>query len=105
MNIEIQGINLSIDETVNQFIQRKVMFGLNKYEDAIRRIIIRLTDINGPKGGKDKCCHIQIVIPKVNDLIIEDTEVDIYKAINRAVERADRIVNKCLAKKALFKRT
>ncbi len=105
MNIEIQAVNFTISQAINQYIQRRVKFGLKKRQDAIRRIIVRLTDINGPKGGKDKCCHIQIVMPKIEDVIIEDTEVNIYQAVDKAVERASRNVNKYLAKKALFKRT
>jgi ribosome-associated translation inhibitor RaiA len=53
---------------------------------------MRLSDINGPRGGVDKHCHLQVVLKGLPDVVIEDTEADMYVAINRAVDRAGRTV-------------
>ena len=60
--------------------------------------MVRLSDINGPRGGADKCCHIQVVLPQLPDVVIEDTEVDLYAAIDRAADRAGRTVDRRLAR-------
>jgi len=57
---------------------------------TIQRIVMRLFDINGPRGSVDKHCHIQVVLAGLPDVIIEDTEADMYVAINRATDRAGR---------------
>ena len=51
-----------------------------------------LSDINGPRGGADKRCHLQVLLAGLPDVVIEDVEVDLYIAINRATDRAGRTV-------------
>jgi putative sigma-54 modulation protein len=63
------------------YVKRRLGFSLNSRDEYIQRIKVRLSDINGPRGGADKCCHIQVVLPKLADVIIEDTEVDLFEVI------------------------
>ena len=58
----------------------------------VNRVVVRLSDINGPRGGADKRCHIQVVLAGIPDVVVEDTEVDLYTAIDRATDRARRTV-------------
>ena len=53
---------------------------------------MRLSDINGPHGGADKRCHLQVVLAGLPDVVVEDTEADLYVAIDRATDRAGRTV-------------
>ncbi len=96
MNIDIQARNFPLTDALRQHIDRRLGFALSSRDDAIQRIRVLLSDINGPRGGADKCCHIQVVIPRLPDVVIEDTEVDLYTAIDRAAERAGRTVGRRL---------
>ncbi len=51
---------------------------------------MRLSDINGPRGGADKRCHLQVVLDGLPDVVIKDTEANLYVAIDRATDRAER---------------
>jgi ribosome-associated translation inhibitor RaiA len=51
---------------------------------------MRLSDINGPRGGVDKCCRLQVVLDGLPDVVVEDIETDLYVAIDRAASRAGR---------------
>jgi ribosome-associated translation inhibitor RaiA len=53
---------------------------------------VRLSDINGPHGGADKRCHLQVMLNGLPDVVVEDTEADLYIAIDRATDRAGRTV-------------
>ncbi|VAW67919.1 hypothetical protein MNBD_GAMMA08-853, partial [hydrothermal vent metagenome] len=90
MQIDIQARNLSMTQMMRKHAERRLRFALTRGSDHIQKIIMRLSDINGPRGGTDKHCHIQVVLAGLPDIVIEDTEVDIFVAINRAVERAGR---------------
>ena len=57
-----------------------------------------LSDVNGPRGGADKCCHLHIVLPHLRDVVVNDTEIDMYIAINRAIDRAARAVSRRLSR-------
>lgn len=53
---------------------------------------MRLSDINGLRGGAYKCCHLRVVLPGLFDVVVKDTEADLYVAIDRAADRAQRTV-------------
>lgn len=98
MQIDIQARDFDLTPALRSHIKRRLNFALSSRYDQIQRIQVRLSDINGPRGGDDKCCKIHIVLPKLIDVVIEDTEEDMYTAINRAAERAGRTVNRRLAR-------
>jgi len=105
MQIDIQARNFTLTEALRTYIDRRIGFALSNQNNIIQHIKVMLSDINGPRGGCDKCCHIQLVLPKLSDVVIEDTESDLYIAIDRAVDRAGRTVARRLARKRNFNRT
>ena len=98
MQIDIQARIFSLTNALRDHIKRRLGFALSTKDEHIQRVMVRLSDINGPRGGEDKCCHIQIVIPHLADVVIEDTEADMYAAIDRAADRAGRTVGRRLAR-------
>jgi putative sigma-54 modulation protein len=98
MQIDMQARNFTLTKALRGYIERRLGFALSARVDHIQRTEVRLPGINGPRGGKDKCCHIQVVLPHLPDVVIEDTKVDIYAAINRATDRAGRAVGRRLAR-------
>jgi len=98
MQINIQARNFSLTNALRSHVERRLDFALSTRDDHIQRVMVRLSDVNGPRGGQDKCCHIQVVIPNLTDVVIEDTEADIYAAIDRAADRAGRTVGRRLTR-------
>jgi len=96
MQIEIQARNFSLTQALRSHIHRRLGFALSTQYDQIKRILVRLSDINGPRGGNDKCCLIHVVLAGQADVVIEDTEANLYVAINRAADRASRTVTRRL---------
>jgi len=92
MQIDIQSRGFSLTDALHNYAQRRVHFAMSYCSGHINRVDIRLSDINGPRGGKDKCCHIQIALAGLPNVVVEDTEVDMYAAIDRAIDRARRTV-------------
>ncbi len=96
MQIDIQARNFSLTEALRSHIERRLAFALGTRDHHIRRIVVRLSDINGPRGGIDKHCHLQVLLAHMPDVVIEDTESDLYAAIDRACDRAGRTVGRRL---------
>jgi len=96
MQIDIQAHNFSLTKALRSYIKRRLGFALSTRDEHIQRVMVRLSDINGPRGGEDKCCQIQVVLPQLPDVVIEDTEADLYAAIDRAADRAGRTVGRRL---------
>jgi len=98
MQLDIQARNFTLTSAIRGHVERRLGFALSSRDEYIQQIRVRLSDINGPRGGEDKCCQIQVVLPKLSDVVIEDTESDLYTAIDRAVDRASRNVDRRLSR-------
>lgn len=96
MLIDIQARSFPLTNALRTHIKRRLGFALSNRNNCIQRIVVRLSDINGPRGGADKCCHIQLVLAQLPDVVIENTHTDLYFAIDRAVEKACRTVGRRL---------
>ena len=92
MQIDIQARDFSLTDALRSHAERRLCFALACFDDHIQRVAMRLSVINGPRGGADKRCHLQVVLDGLPDVVIEDIEVDLYVAIDRAVNRAGRTV-------------
>ena len=92
MHITIQTRGFPITPALRLYILQRVRFVLGWAGLATRKLAVVLSDINGPRGGKDKRCKIQVQLIGGADVVIEDTEADMYVAIDRAAERADRVL-------------
>ena len=86
--------NFSLTDALRSHAEWRLRFALTYFDNHIQRVVMRLSDINGPRGGTDKRCHIQVVLKGLPDVVIEDTEADLYIAIDRATDRAGRTVER-----------
>ena len=105
MQIDIQARHFSLTEALRDYIERRLAFALSTRSDHIKHIMVRLSDINGPRGGNDKCCQLHVVLPGQADVVIEDTQSDLYIAIDRATDRAWHTVSRKLARLHDYKRS
>ncbi|WP_348946182.1 HPF/RaiA family ribosome-associated protein [Chitinibacter sp. FCG-7] len=94
MKIEIKSQNLVLTENLQRHIARQIEFGLGRLASHIRKVTVRLTDINGPRGGVDQHCQLVISLEQIPDVVIEDVASDLIFAINRAADRASRTVSR-----------
>lgn len=90
MNIHIQAQGFDLTEGIREHTRKRLQFTLGWDRHEVRSVTVYLSDVNGPRGGNDKRCRIQIPIVGSRDVVIEDVEDDLYVAINRAAERTER---------------
>ena len=100
MKIDIQTQNFSLTPAIKKHINQHCGTIIHYFHNNIINIHIHLSDTNAGKGGKDKRCLIHIELHKLPTIIIEDTENNLYDAINKASHRAQRAVRKSLERKS-----
>jgi putative sigma-54 modulation protein len=99
MRIDIQASGFKLTDGLRAHAERRLQFALSWAVHDVQKVVVRLSDINGPRGGNDKRCYIQIPIPGRPDVVIENTESDLYVAIDQAVDRIERTVARRLERK------
>lgn len=98
MQMAIQCRGFALTEGLRDYARKRLSYSLSFGDGYILRAIMRLSDINGPRGGKDKRCHIEVRLKGLPAVVIADTEADLYVAIDRAAERAGRTLARRLAR-------
>ncbi len=88
MRIDIQGREFPLTAPLIEHTERRLRFALTRTSGRIRRVVVRLGDANGPRGGEDKFCKIQVFLENSPLVLIEDAGADLYAVIDRAAERA-----------------
>lgn len=105
MQIDIEARDFPLTEALRTHAGRRLRFALTCCGDYIRRVVMRLSDDNGPRGGTDKRCRLRVVLADLPDVVVEDVEADLYVAIDRATDRARRtLLRKIERREALLRR-
>jgi putative sigma-54 modulation protein len=94
MQLDIQARGFSLTAGILNYTEQKMQFALQRGDNYITHTRIRLADINGPRGGVDKKCQIELKLAGEKNIVIEDTQSDLYYAIDRATERCMRTLNR-----------
>ena len=105
MQINIQSHNFPLTRALRGHVERRLGFALSTRNDHIQKVMVHLSDINGPRGGEDKCCRIMIILPHLQDVVIEDTKANLYCAIDHAADRAGRTVGRRLSRQRVKNRS
>lgn len=99
MLVEVRGSTVPISEALEEHILRKLDFALRKFADRIERVVVRLADLNGPKGGLDKRCRVEArLFSRSQSLVVEAVDSDAYVAVSQAAARLDERVARTLSK-------
>lgn len=76
------------DPTLRPHIERKLLFALGRFWRRIERVDVRLSDDNGPRGGIDKRCRLQVSLRSMDPLVVTAVDADFHGAISRAADKA-----------------
>ena len=96
MRIDVRASSAWPHEAVT-LAHRRLAFALARFSGRVRALKVRLTDLNGPRGGLDKHCLVAVHLqwPR-RVIVIEDVDADGGVAITRAAERAGRAVSRAI---------
>ena len=96
MHLEVRARNGQISPTFEEWVERRLSFALARFGGRIRRITAFLEDINGPRGGADQYCRIDVSMVPSGTIMAEATEEEAALAVSRAAERVARRVRDAL---------
>ena len=96
MKINIQTRGFELTDRLREHTERHLRYTLGWADEHLRQVSVRLYGQSGPRRGKDNRCRIQLDLPGVQDLVIEDIETDLYVAIDRATDRASHSLARLL---------
>lgn len=98
MQINVQPRGFVMTAAIEAHLRRQLQFAFDHLHNRVRRVFVRLSDINGQRGGIDKRSQLQVRLADSSDVVIADVQQDLYLAMSRAVERAAGAVSRRLGR-------
>jgi putative sigma-54 modulation protein len=95
MQVDIRFRGLEPSPFLKDFALRQVQFHLSRFGEEVTGVLVRVSDVNGPRGGLDKRCQISVRGPKVASNV-ESQSGDAYAAVDLAVKRLARTLRRHL---------
>ncbi|HEX8877364.1 MAG TPA: HPF/RaiA family ribosome-associated protein [Phycisphaerales bacterium] len=99
MVITLVDGSIKTTDAMRTFVHQRLAAALGRFEERIRRVEVRITDENGPRGGVDKLCRVTATIAGAGPLMIEKRASDFYEAIARATNAVKQNVVRRVSKR------
>src|SRR3954451_12101018 len=99
MRLRMRGVNCEMDDELKGHIERRLRFALGRFAARIDRLTVRLSDVNGPRGGVDKRCRIAVTLVPRGVVMVEGSGDDPFTLVSDAAKRAVRSVQRALGRR------
>jgi putative sigma-54 modulation protein len=93
--IEIQQRDIEITDVLRTHVQHRLGLALGRFADRIGRVIVRFSYVDRHPNDADKRCQIEVSL-RPQRVDVEDTDADLFAAVNHATDRASRSVARAL---------
>ncbi|HEY6559253.1 MAG TPA: HPF/RaiA family ribosome-associated protein [Polyangiaceae bacterium] len=94
--VEIRTMHTRLDDETKGYVQRSLARKLGKFAQHIERISVRYEDVNGPKGGRDKVCRIQVALNGLAPVVVDERGDHFLDTYDLAVDNLQRAVRRHL---------
>jgi len=71
---------------------QRIRFVLRRVSSFVPQARVHLSDINGPRGGVDKRCHVELKTDNAGTVVISSVASNWRTALERSLKRAFRTV-------------
>jgi hypothetical protein len=74
----------------------RVRFALRRLTALVPRAKVQFSDVNGPRGGVDKRCQVELKTDSAGTVVIASLARDWRTALDRSLTRATRVLTRGL---------
>jgi ribosome-associated translation inhibitor RaiA len=93
--------SIDASQALRQHTRERLGMKLGKFASRVERVTVRVSDVNGPKGGVDKICRVKAVLVARPTVVVEQRDHDAFAAVDGALDRLARAVSASLARRRL----
>ncbi|MCC6526121.1 MAG: HPF/RaiA family ribosome-associated protein [Polyangiaceae bacterium] len=96
MKIEIRFRSLTANDALEEHAVRRVHLELARFGREVDAVVVRIADVNGPRGGVDKRCQVTVSGRRIGALAVDGRHEDAFAAVSLALGRGARAVGRGL---------
>jgi putative sigma-54 modulation protein len=98
MELFVRGHGVEVNTALSGFCRGIVTGGLSRLRGGVRRVLVLLEDVNGPRGGVDKRCRMVLALADGRSLVVDSAAGDVYAAVVEATHRAKQNIARRLSR-------
>ena len=91
----------ALDDDQREYVARKLGMKLGKFASSIERVSVRVTDVNGPRGGADQRCRIKVVLSGLPSVVVERQHATREAAIDTALGATEESVRRIVGRRRM----
>jgi ribosome-associated translation inhibitor RaiA len=81
-------------ETIREYASHRLSLALRRFESRIRRVIVRVSDLNGPRRGVDSRCSIAVDLVDGRQIFVNATTAWPFASVKRAASRLNEALRR-----------
>ena len=98
MDIKVRTHAMTVNDALRFHVEHRLAFALGRFERFVARVEVLLQDVNGPRGGRDKVCRIEVLSPRGDTVAAQAADSDPKRAVDHASARISRAMARLATK-------
>jgi regulator of nucleoside diphosphate kinase len=100
MRLDVRHVNIPVSDALQEFTQRRVERALRPFLASVRRVDVRIGDVNGPRGGVDMRCTMTAEVAATRrNVVVRSKAADAYAAVHLASGSLGEAVSRVLTRR------
>jgi ribosomal subunit interface protein len=98
VHIELKAHGIDLADSLRAYIERRLSLNARPFFAQVIRIRVRVSGLNGPRGGTRTSCRMSIEVKSLGKLVVQESDLDAHTAIDRAAARLGRLLSQRIAR-------
>ena len=94
IEISMDDIDPRVAPELRDYAERRLTFALRRFQDHVRHVRLRLTDVNGPKHGVDARCAVRARLTNGQEVFVEATSAWPFRSVTQAAGRLSEAIRR-----------
>jgi|SRR5579872_69202 len=92
MDVELIIRNADLANMLRNYADRRLRFALSRFGDRVERVLVTVSESTDTERTSEKHCSIRVDLTPFGQVFAEETDPDVYAAIDRAAGRVGRLL-------------
>ena len=92
MQVELIIRNADLAKILRNYADRRLHFALSRFGDRVDRVMVTVSESSEGERTSEKHCSIRVDLKPFGQVFAQETDPDVYAAIDRAAGRIGRLL-------------
>ena len=94
IEVSMDDVDPDIAPQLRAYAERRLSFALRRFQEHVRHVRVRLTDVNGPRHGVDARCAVTAHLTDGKELFVEATTAWPFRSVTQAAGRLSEAIRR-----------